>query len=196
MHDKGLILDLENIIIFYQADIVGENEVIYSFLHQRKYLFDPEDLEGLSPGEFAQGIKVWRGKDREILANEIGVFQRQKLMDAKVNPEAAGVLQALSRKYAIALICRNRGDGIIKVLAKAGVRNYVNYIVPGESWNPRNPEVAIDLVLQRFPNIKPGNWCYVGDSGHESAAAARGIEFFPYGVGGFISLEDVMDELM
>lgn len=196
MQDRGLIFDLENIIIFYEPDLEKENQVIYSFLCQRKYIFDSQDLQGLSPREFVKGIKSWRGRDKEILDNEIGVFQRQSFMAARVNPEAAGVFQALSGKYAITLISRSWGDGIVKVLAKAGVRSYVNYIVPGESWDREDPGTAVDLILERFPQIEPENWSYVGESDHKLAAAARGIDFLAYGCAALLSLDDVMDELM
>ena len=133
MRDKGLIFDLEDILISYNLDTKAEADLILDFLLQRKYIFQSDDLEGLTPSEFIAEFSGWRGKDREILDNEIGKFQRQALFSAQGAPGVSGVLQALSAKYLIAVISRSRGDGIIKALSNVGIRGYISYIVPGKA---------------------------------------------------------------
>ena len=71
MRDKGLIFDLEDILISYNLDTKAEADLILDFLLQRKYIFQSDDLEGLTPSEFIAEFSGWRGKDREILDNEI-----------------------------------------------------------------------------------------------------------------------------
>ncbi|MDO4542291.1 MAG: hypothetical protein Q4C00_05630, partial [Bacillota bacterium] len=147
MREKGLIFDLEDILIFYQRDFEAEEKLIYDFLLSRKYIFLPEDLKGKKPTEFAKNLVNWRNKDDEILENEIAKFQRQALLKATGNPEASGILQVLAGKYTIGVISRSRGDGIVKTLAKVGIRGYINYIVPAENWTEDgNIAVALDLI--------------------------------------------------
>lgn len=197
MRDKGLIFDLEDILISYNLDTKAEADLILDFLLQRKYIFQSDDLEGITPSEFIAEFSGWRGKDREILDNEIGKFQRQALFAAQGAPGVSGVLQALSAKYLIAVISRSRGDGIIKALSNVGIRGYISYIVPGESWlNQRKPGIALDLVMAKFPDISGENWSYVGLQSHKFWAVDRNVRFLPYGLEAYEDLEDIMEELL
>lgn len=197
MADKGLIFDLEDILISYTYDKSEESSLIFDFLRERKYIFHEDDLKGVSPQVFAENFTAWRGSDYEILLNEIGKFQRRALLSGKGDLEAPGVLQVLSAKYSIAVIARSRGDGIVKALSNAGIRGFINYIVPGESWlNEPKDGIALDLVMAKFPNIAPDKWYYVGRSEHEKWAKDRNIVFLCYGASNLSTLEDVMEELM
>ncbi|MEG1336770.1 MAG: HAD hydrolase-like protein [Clostridiales bacterium] len=197
MKEKGLIFDLENILIFYEVPCHAEEKLIWDFLISKKYIFHSDDLQGKNPCKFADEFKEYRGNDDAFLQAERAKLHRKYLMDAVGTPSVSGVLQTLAQKYQIVILAQSQGDGIIKALAKAGIRNYVNFIVPGEKWVGKSPiTLGLDIAMEKYPKIPKSNWLYVGNPSSHHMAKAANIRFFPYGIAPYENLEDIMEELI
>lgn len=195
--EQVLIFDLENILFSYDSELQAENELIYCFLRDRNYLFDPLDLEGKTPYEFMLSIEDWQKNDAEVLATEIRKIRREALLCGKGAPSVSGVLQALSVKYHIIVLSRSQGDGLVRALAKIGIRNYVDYIIPGEDWvNESSETLGLELSMAKYPKIPLENWSYICLPDAAVRGKSLGMKCYPYGKPPFIDLEDIMEEFV
>lgn len=195
--NQGIIFDLEDVLLTIIPNEEKINRMIYDFLKDRKYLFHPDDLNGKSPLAFANSLSCWRGHDREILDQELGKLERQSMMEAKSDPSASGVLSVLSRRYRLVILSTSRGDGIVKALGNAGIRQFFDYIVPGERWAadclPR--AVGLKLAMAKYPEIPLEKWRYVGALASQASAKESGLPFYAFGTPPVEELEDLLDIL-
>lgn len=195
--EQGIIFDLENVLLTIDIDENAKNRLVYDFLRERKYLFHPDDLKGKTPLEFAASLSCWHEHDGEILEQEIGKFERKVMLEAKCDSSAPGVLSMLSLRYRLVVLSRSRGDGIVKALGNAGIRQFFDFIVPGEKWvGHPSRTVGLEFAMEKYPEISKEQWCYVGAPPSREAAVQCGLRFYAFGDPPLEELEDLMDILL
>lgn len=178
----GVMFDMDNTILASRIDYAGMKAAAHRYLAERGVLPAALDLSAHTTGTLiAEAMATGRMREDWIRGVWDVVTDREMagMRDAKLEPGATELLEALSGTVLLAVVTNNSRAAAEEALGRNGILHRFDCVVAREDMAALKPSPDGFLkVLERYPHIPKEAWIAVGDSWIDGkAASAAGIRF-------------------
>jgi phosphoglycolate phosphatase len=182
---QGIIFDMDNTLLQSRIDYGGMKQTVFKMLVEHGFYEADYHWTECTVSQLIDTARCSAKMTREIEAliwDTVVSYEKEGMHNVSLEPGVPELLVELDSRYRLTVLTNNALTAAMLALQETEIADYFDLIVGREMLGALKPSPAgVNYILNKYPEISPSKWLFVGDSWIDGKAAQAGqVDFLAY----------------